>query len=154
MTTRDITRCTVRAAMVAGLVYGLGRVAAAAESNVVAKPSPSAAAVQPSPAPADLKVVRKVVEGKVVHVSKRAISVEYEVTDQGSYEMLLPLAGSLEVRGAASVADLKYGDQVKVGIEQSYRTGDDGQPVLVKTEALVIVLLARAGQAAPAEAAP
>ena len=134
---------TVRTARRMGLWAGAAFAAAVVSS--------AAGAAEPAAKPDGLNIVRKVVEGRLVHAGKRAISVEYDTTSEGSFEMSLPLAEGVEVRGAASVADLKYGDKVKVGIEQSFRPGDDGAPVLVKTEALVIVLLepAQAATATP-----
>ncbi len=101
------------------------------------------------------KKVRRVVEGSVVHVSKRAISVEfetYEKKQQQFHEMLLPLSSEIKVEGVAALAELKRGDQVKVGIEQSFKDDPQGkEPLLVKTEALVIVLVKRAEASVEAE---
>ena len=85
------------------------------------------------------------VEGSVVHVSKRAISVEYEAKEHESNEMLLPLGANLTVEGGIkSLAELKYGDHVKVGVEQTYKDNPDGTKTILKTEALVVALIKRA----------
>lgn len=103
----------------------------------------------------DVKKSRRIVEGNVGYVSKRAISVEYETKPDESYEMLLPLSADLKLEGGLkSVTELKRGDRVKVGIEQANREVSGSGPVLLKTEALVIVLVQRASDIAkaPAEA--
>ena len=94
----------------------------------------------------DVKKLRRIVEGQVVYVSKRSISVEYEEKKQ-MQEMLLPLGAELKVEGVASLLELKRGDRVKVGVEQTYREVPDGEPSLLKTEALVIILVQRAADA-------
>ncbi len=101
---------------------------------------------------AEAKTERRIVEGKVVSVSKRSISVEYEEKKQ-MQEMLLPLGADLKLEGVASLLELKRGDRVKVGVEQTYRGVPDGEPALLKTEALVIVLVQPAAAAAGAPGA-
>jgi len=140
-------RTSMAAAAVISCIVGIAGPVDAKEPAAAVRPSPKAAAAPPAATP-PLTVTRRVVEGRVMHAGKRSISVELEATADASTEMLLPLAGNVEIRGVKSVAELKYGDHVKVGIEQSFRTGDDGKPVLVKTEALVIVLLKAAEGAA------
>lgn len=99
----------------------------------------------------DSKKLRKVVEGKVVHVTKRAISVEYEMKAQESNEMLLPLSADLTLEGGIKeLSQLKFGDQVKVGIEQTYKDNPDGTKTILKTEALVVALIQRASDASVA----
>jgi hypothetical protein len=93
---------------------------------------------------ADAKIERRIVEGHISTVTKRAINVEYETKGSESFEMMLPLAAQVKVEGAAALADLKRGDRVKVGIEQTYRQSDKGERVILKTEALVVALVQRA----------
>lgn len=102
---------------------------------------------------ADAKTERRIVEGAVTGVTKRAISVEYAVTNEGSYEMLLPFAAQMKVEGAPSLAALGRGDKVKVGIEQTYRENEKGERVLLKTEAHVIALVQKAPETLGSEGA-
>lgn len=101
----------------------------------------------------EAKKARRIVEGSVVHVSKRAISVEYEVKGTESNEMMLPLGAKLTLEGGIkSLEELKYGDRVKVGIEQTYTDNPDGTTTTLKTEALVVALVQRASEATAAPA--
>ena len=99
-----------------------------------------------------LRKARKIVEGQVVQISKRSISVEFESTGSVSNEMLLPLGSQVTVEGAAKLSDLKQGDRVKVGIEQTFQDVPGSDPVLVKTEALAIVLVLKPAEAKAAGA--
>lgn len=113
-------------------------------NKTVMKSSASPAAVSASTAAADAKTERRIVEGYVSTVTKRAISVEYETKGSESYEMMLPLATQVKVEGVKALADLKRGDQVKVGIEQTYRQNEKGERIVLKTEALVVALVQKA----------
>ena len=94
------------------------------------------------------KLAYKEVTGTVVHVGKRAISVEYAVTKDGSYEMILPFDADLKLARLRSLSELKAGDTVKVGYQQTYLDGDDGKPVVLKTVATMITLLRTAPKTA------
>jgi hypothetical protein len=116
-----------------------------------AKNSADTAAPAAGALAADAKVERRIVEGVVSTVTKRAISVEYETKGSASYEMMLPLAAQVKVEGVKALAELNRGDQVKVGIEQTYRENAKGERQILKTEALVVALVQRAPETLTAQ---
>ena len=121
---------------------------AAAKAAVAKSAKAVAKKIEAATPEEDVKKTRRIVEGKVVGVSKRSISVEFENKPNDFSEMLLPLAADLKVEGATSISELKMGDRVKVGIEQAQREVSGSEPVLLKTEALVVILVQRAADAA------
>lgn len=138
-------------AVIATKKQPVSKPASASLSNAKTEKKAEPAAVVEDP---NVKKSRRIVEGKVGFVSKRSISVEYELKPGESYEMLLPLGSDLRVEGnLKAVSELKQGDHVKVGIEQTNREMPGSDPVLLKTEALVIVLVARAPDVAAVPAA-
>lgn len=87
------------------------------------------------------KLAYKEATGTVVHVGKQAISVEYLVTKEGSYEMLLPVGQETKLKHVRSFDELKRGDTVRVKYEQVYREGEKGERVILKTTATEIALV-------------
>jgi len=150
-------------AMIAGsrfalsLLIGWGLALPLARAAEVSQPlnQPKKAASQPSPAvrkaataaaskPKDQpeeKVEEKEVTGDVVTVTKYAISVEFAKTPTASEEILLPFDAKTSVEGPRKIAELKFGDRVKVTYQQTSREDDQGHPVILKTVATQVALL-------------
>ena len=102
-------------------------------------------AVKPSDGVAsDEKLERKSVTGQVTYVGKRALSVEYQNTAEGLYEMLLPFSESMRLAHLRSLSELKQGDTVRVQYEQTYREGEKSERVILKTIVKEIALIKRA----------
>jgi len=89
----------------------------------------------------DKKMVSKSVTGKIVAVTKRSLSVE-----AGTEEFLLPFGKDMKLERIKSLADLKRGDTVAVGFDQTYRHDEDGQETLAGTVVTAIALV-RTGSA-------
>lgn len=96
----------------------------------------------------DEKVAYDVVTGTVGSVSKQAISVEYSRTKTGSYEMLLPLTEETRLEHLKSLDELKTGDTIRARYQQTYREGDKGERIILKTAATEIALIRRAPEQA------
>ncbi len=118
--------------------------------------SPCAKAEQVAPAPAmqpatmpaavdEAKVMVKTVVGKVVSMTKRTLSVEYEMKASAKEveydEMLLPFGTEMTLERISSMKELKPGDLVSVQYRQHYRVGEDGQPVILNTEIASLALM-------------
>ena len=86
----------------------------------------------------------KTVTGQVGAVTKRSISVEYSQTANGGYEMLLPLAKDVRFEHLKDLTELKRGDTVTVTYDQTWKEGDKGERVILKTVATTISLVKRA----------
>lgn len=87
-------------------------------------------------------LVSKTVTGTVVWAGKRAISVEFARTASKSEEMLIPIDDKTKVdRLLKSVSELKPGDTVRVGYQQTYKERDDGSEFLAATVATNISLV-------------
>lgn len=119
------------------LAVGLLPLAAAEASNGTAKLDEKL----------DEKVAYKEVTGTVTYVGKRAMNVEYAVTKEGSYEMMLPYDASVRVARVRSLADFKQGDTVRVKYRQTYRHGDKGEKIVLDTVATEIALVRSAPSA-------
>ena len=93
----------------------------------------------------DAKVMIKSVTGRVVAMTKRNLSVEYETksTDSGTEisEMLLPFSKEMALEHLASLNELKRGDTVSVRFKQRYHDDDKGNPILLSTEILSVTLM-------------
>ena len=130
--------------MVVAVLVLLGGYAKAETKTAPKLGSAQQAAVKPS-LPDDAKKKREVIEGQVVYVGKRAMSVEFKQSKEGGFEMQLPYGEKMTVEGVKSVSELHYGDRVKVGVEQTYRDMPEGkEPQILKTEVLVVALVSRA----------
>ncbi len=94
----------------------------------------------------DDKVETKTAIGKVVAVTKRAMSVECAVTPNQTVELLLPFADQIQVQSFKSLSELKPGDTVRVQFEQTSREGatEKDERVVLKTLVKQIALLERA----------
>ena len=90
------------------------------------------------------KVVSKEVTGQVIWVGKRAISVEYDRTQESTYEMLLPVSSETKVERVKSLSELKRGDTVSVKYKQRSKKGEDGQDVILATVATKVALVRQA----------
>ena len=127
------------------LLIGLGAPAFAATTKDAPKPA------------ADEKVDTKTVTGQITGMTKRTLSVEYEQTAEGSYEMLLPFDGTVKLERLKTLQQLSRGDTVAVRYEQTYRVNEKGERVILKTVAKQVSLvrtapkqgLASGGAAAP-----
>ena len=97
---------------------------------------------------AEEKVDVKAVTGQVVHVGKRAISVEYATTADGSFEMLLPVNQDTTFQHLKGLADLARGDTVKVQYRQTYTDTEKGERITRATVATNIALVRRVPQQA------
>lgn len=100
--------------------------------------SASPSTTTPSP---EEKVAANEVKGRVVTITKRAISVEYDSKEQASYEMLLPLAKDIRLSHLQDLSELKQGDTVRVKYEQTYTENDKGERMILKTLATDLTLL-------------
>jgi hypothetical protein len=92
----------------------------------------------------DAKVISKEVTGEVVYVGKRAISVEFDRTADGSMEMLIPIDGNTMAKHLQTLAQLKRGDRVRVLYQQTYKEDEQGERVILKTVATTVALVRRA----------
>lgn len=90
---------------------------------------------------AEGQVESKEVMGEVASVSSSSISVEYSRTKQGSYEMLLPVGTETRFERLKSLAEVKAGDTVRVRYAQTYKDGEDGKRIVLKTLATHISLV-------------
>ena len=90
------------------------------------------------------KVAYEEVEGRVVSVTKQAVSVEYAKKDQASYEMLLPFTQDIRLSHLRSLSELKPGDTVTVKYAQTYKETDQGEKVILSTVATNLALMRRA----------
>ncbi len=84
--------------------------------------------------------------GELMYVGKRTISVQVTTTSDSSTDLLLPLAEHLVVEHAKGLSELRHGDRVSIEYERTTMTGEDGQPVLLKTVAKKIALLRTAAK--------
>jgi hypothetical protein len=91
----------------------------------------------------DEKKERKTVQGQVVYLGKRAISIEYATTEDGSFEMLVPIdSAQTKVRSPLrKISDLKAGDTVSVEYEQTYVIDKDGKRINTGATAQSISLI-------------
>ncbi len=127
---------------------GLLIFSALANSARAATAAPIAApvAVAPTTAPVDdAKVMIKSVTGKVVSMTKRNLSVEYETKTTASgteiSEMLLPFGKEMALERLTSLKELKPGDTVSVRFKQRYHEDEKGNPILLSTEILSVALM-------------
>ena len=104
----------------------------------------------PAAAPAatpvdDAKVMVKSVTGRVVSMTKRNLSLEYETKTTASgteiSEMLLPFGKEMALERLGKLTDLKPGDTVSVRFKQRYHEDDKGNPILLSTEILAVTLM-------------
>lgn len=86
------------------------------------------------------------VTGTVSAVSKQGVAVEYSRTKQGSYEMFLPIAEGIRLSRIQSLTDVKPGDTVKVGYQQTVKEDGKGKRVVLKTVATELTFLKPAQQ--------
>ena len=93
----------------------------------------------------DAKVMVKSVTGKVVAMTKRNLSVEYEARATASgteiSEMLLPFGKEMALEHLTNLDELKRGDTVSVRFKQRYHDDVKGNPILLSTEILSVTLM-------------
>jgi hypothetical protein len=83
----------------------------------------------------------RTIAGEIAAVNKRFLSVEFSRTKTAAEEMAFSLDEKVTVEGAKKLGQLQPGDRVSVQYRQTYREGDEGQRVILKTVARKIVLL-------------
>ena len=103
-----------------------------------------ASSASAGPSELEERLEHKKVTGELVTVTKQAISVEYSRTAKASYEMLLPITQDTKLVKVRSLDELQPGDTVKVQYEQTYREGEDGERIVLKTVATEIALVRQA----------
>lgn len=104
-------------------------------------------AVRPAPAEAKLdekkdeKVEVKELSGRIVAITKRSMSIEFDRPVNGADEALMPIDAKTKVERVKSLAELQRGDTIRVQYEQTYREDDKGERIILKTIARKIALI-------------
>jgi len=87
------------------------------------------------------KIQTSSVTGDVVSVSPSLLSIENARTGSAVEETLIPVDSEVKLEGPKMLVQLVPGDRVRVDYEQTYRDGENGTRVILKTRATRIALL-------------
>lgn len=83
----------------------------------------------------------KEVTGVVTGRTRYNLSVEYEVTESSSREMVLPVDDKTQLSGFKSLSEIKTGDTIKAVYKQLYEKKDDSSEMVVGTAATKVALV-------------
>ncbi len=129
-------KCLTLLLVVGFVLCGLQMASAFADTNKTAKQQKDA----------DEKIEQKAVVGELVHMGKRAMSVEFAQSEAGTSEILLPINDRTKVERVRTLGDLKPGDRIEVQYEQTYKDGEGGIQIILRTMATRVTLLRSAAK--------